>query len=340
MLNPRLRYFCAVAEELNITRAALFLNISQQALSSQISQLEEEFQVRFFERQKHGMKLTPAGDFFYRYARKALEQEQEMNADILSFRQGARGTLRIGSSHTRAMTMLPPVVARFAETHRDTKVIVHVLTSISLQLEKKLVSGELDMIITPAKLSLEGVKSILLSREYFCLSIPRKFIETILLPGQSIRDFAALPSRSQWEQISASRLLERIPCVFVAWWMAQQAKAFLRQQGIAPQAVIDLHNLENLYAIPYYTLAATFTFDALVKPYVVCDSGGVPNIFFYTLDIPGSPVSVSVFYRQDAINSDMQDFIDLLCQSCNASADDPGTLMPKQNFLPFVSLRQ
>ena len=68
-----LHYFTTVAEELNITRAAERLNMSQPPLSKQIINLEEELGVRLFTRGKRHLSLTDAGIVFYRRAKQILD---------------------------------------------------------------------------------------------------------------------------------------------------------------------------------------------------------------------------------------------------------------------------
>ena len=68
-----LRYFSVTAEELNITRAAERLNMSQPPLSNQIKGLEEELGVQLFIRGKRRLKLTDAGSLLYRRAQQILE---------------------------------------------------------------------------------------------------------------------------------------------------------------------------------------------------------------------------------------------------------------------------
>jgi len=69
-----LRYFCAVAEELNLTKAAQKLHMAQPPLTRKIKQLEEEVGAQLFVRQARGLSLTPAGQFFYEHSLQILDK--------------------------------------------------------------------------------------------------------------------------------------------------------------------------------------------------------------------------------------------------------------------------
>src|SRR5260221_406514 len=74
-LRP-LRYFVAVAEELNVRQAATRLHLSQPPLSRQIHDLEEEVGTKLFVRSQSGMRLTGTGRTFLKGARSILAQRQ------------------------------------------------------------------------------------------------------------------------------------------------------------------------------------------------------------------------------------------------------------------------
>ena len=115
------RYFSAVAEELNFTRAARRLNIAQPALSQQIRQLEERVGVPLFERVPH-VSLTPAGVAFLPAARRALAQVHQ--ATKIAERLGPRhqALLHVGLASAGSMTRFPTVVQDFTSRHPDIAV--------------------------------------------------------------------------------------------------------------------------------------------------------------------------------------------------------------------------
>ncbi|RDJ99051.1 LysR family transcriptional regulator [Paraburkholderia lacunae] len=75
-----LRYFVAVAEERNFTRAAERLHIAQPPLSRQIQQLEDSLGVQLFERTARPLKLTDTGRFFYSHAVQLLAQSADLES--------------------------------------------------------------------------------------------------------------------------------------------------------------------------------------------------------------------------------------------------------------------
>ncbi|MEU6714940.1 LysR family transcriptional regulator [Nonomuraea sp. NPDC046802] len=108
-----LRYFVAVAEELNVTRAAERLFVSQPALSKQLRVLERQIGLRLFERVPSGVTLTRQGEALLPVARELLER---WNAGLESARAAApTGTLVIGMQTAVGRGLQQAALRRFRE---------------------------------------------------------------------------------------------------------------------------------------------------------------------------------------------------------------------------------
>jgi DNA-binding transcriptional LysR family regulator len=125
-----LRYFIAVAEELNFRRAAERLHVSQPPLSQQIKQLEEEVEVQLFERCKRWVRLTSAGRLFLEHARQVLAQ---VETAVLAARRtmgGESDRLSIAHSPWADLMAVPRILRCFSELHRQIQIEVQTLNSV------------------------------------------------------------------------------------------------------------------------------------------------------------------------------------------------------------------
>src|SRR5712675_2946386 len=98
MDSRQLRYFIAVYEQRNLSRAADQANVAQSALSHHISNLEAEFAMPLFERKPRGMEPTAAGERLYEHARIIL---RAMAAAEREIKQGGDGDRDCRDRHLR-----------------------------------------------------------------------------------------------------------------------------------------------------------------------------------------------------------------------------------------------
>jgi DNA-binding transcriptional LysR family regulator len=118
-----LRYFIAVAEEGNVTRAAARLHISQPPLSQQVKDLEQMLGVTLFERSVQGMVPTAAGSAFLAEARHTLQAADQARQVAVRTAKGETGSLRVGFTSSAAFN---PVVASTLRAFRQRWPGVHV----------------------------------------------------------------------------------------------------------------------------------------------------------------------------------------------------------------------
>jgi len=137
-----LRYFVAVAEELNFRRAAERLHLAQPPLSAQIKSLEGELGVRLLERTTRSVRLTPAGRVFLDEARTVLAAAAQAERRVKEARHGLVGTLRLGLIAPAANDWLAENLHRFRRQFPGVQLSLFDLTSTE-QL-RRLRNNELD----------------------------------------------------------------------------------------------------------------------------------------------------------------------------------------------------
>ena len=128
-----LRYFLAVAEELNFSRAALRLHIAQPPLSQQIRQLEDELGLQLLERGSRPLRLTEAGQFFKTEAATLIAQLEQAVAGARRIGRGEVGWIGIGYVGSAMNLLLPPALRRFHAEHPGVEVLLYEMLPLEQQ---------------------------------------------------------------------------------------------------------------------------------------------------------------------------------------------------------------
>ena len=138
----QLHYIREVANRgLNVTAAAEALFTSQPGVSKQIRLLEDELGVLIFERNgKHLTRLTPAGTAILAIAGDILQDVENIERIAREYRDPARGSLRLATTHTQARYALPAVIPQFRQRYPD--VALHIHQGTPLQIAEAAAKGE------------------------------------------------------------------------------------------------------------------------------------------------------------------------------------------------------
>ncbi len=138
----QLRYFIAVAEEMNITRAAERLHMTQPPLSRQLQMIEEEIGLPLFERGARPLRLTEAGRVFYAQARRLVEQADEL-APLTRRLAQLSERIVIGFVPSSMYGALPDVIRAFRE--RAPNVELSLIEMFTLEQLGALKGGRIDV---------------------------------------------------------------------------------------------------------------------------------------------------------------------------------------------------
>ncbi|NIF00274.1 LysR family transcriptional regulator [Pantoea sp. Acro-805] len=183
-----IRYFLAVANERNFTRAAAKLGIGQPPLSMQIKDLETEIGYALFDRTAQGVELTEAGQAFLQAVQPLPALAEGATASARRAAQGETGTLRLGFTGTAGMNpLIPGCIRAFRQAYPD--VFLNVMEANSIVLLQALANQQLDIALLRQENAVpEGVRVQLLLQEPLVAALPADH------PLARIRGKMTLPS--------------------------------------------------------------------------------------------------------------------------------------------------
>ncbi|MBG7613367.1 hydrogen peroxide-inducible genes activator [Polaribacter sp. BAL334] len=170
MTITQLKYVLSVAEYQNFTIAAEHSFVTQPTLSMQIQKLEEELDVKIFNRSKKPIELTEVGKKIVEQA-KVIVDESTRISDIVHQQKGyVGGEFKLGMIPTIMPTLLPMFLNNFTKKYPKVKLIIEELTTEDII--KKLTDGHLDAAIVATPLENEAIKERPLYYEPFVGLIP------------------------------------------------------------------------------------------------------------------------------------------------------------------------
>ena len=181
-----LYYFSELAKDMNMTRTAERLYVSQQTISNHILRLEEHYGTRLFYR-KPSLSLTYAGECALEFARRLLRDQQNLEDFLGDIGKQGKGALHFGASPLRLNDALPAILPSFSSRYPEVE--MQVTSGFSSRLEPMVVEGKLDMAIVLDKEEMDATleKEFLADDQvYFCVS-SRLLEETDEWKGKAIK---------------------------------------------------------------------------------------------------------------------------------------------------------
>ncbi len=214
----QLRYFQAVAEFGNMSRAAERCNIAQPSLSQQLQKLEATLGARLFDRLGRGVALTDAGRALLPRARRILADVREIEANLLRESTDFFGALVVGAIPTIAPYLLPPAMGKLRRAHPDCQASVR--EDLTEHLAEALADCQIDCALLSTPLEHELLDVEVLAEEELLVVVAASHPQA----GQGSIGIAELRG-----QPTVS--LEEMHC------LGRQIQGFCATRHVAPQVV-------------------------------------------------------------------------------------------------------
>lgn len=182
------QYFITISEKPTLSAAAESLYISQPALSQQIRKIEEEVGAELFIRKGHTMRLTPAGEAFLLCSRRILQFYEAMQREVKMLSVAEKDTVHMGISPFYSQHYLPKILPPFLQQH--PQINVDIVEENSVNLESKLLKGELDFCALPLYPKNELLEYETIYHEKILLAVPRNHPINSGYPSDAIQNKA------------------------------------------------------------------------------------------------------------------------------------------------------
>ena len=249
-----LYYFVIVAEEMNFTKAAERLFISQQAVSLHIKHLENELNVQLFQRKPYLM-LTKEGKSFYNIALNILKLQQGFFSEMASRPVETIVEIKLGISFGRSYIYIPKIVSDLKTKLPWVKLRIFEKPSTQF-MEQSVLSDEIDFFLGISPIYSTQIETINLSDETLYLIVPRSFI------SNTVQEYIGRCGRPVVSETEGISLLAFSDCPFV------------------------LPSNDNKFRIAFSQYTSLVGF----RPNILLESSQLNNGFFMALD--GSCITV------------------------------------------------
>ena len=190
MNSRQLQYAVVLSETRNFSTAAEKLNISQPALSKQIIALENELDIKLFDRSTNPLTLTPAGEFLIKKAKKLLFEEDVLLKTMEKYKSGECGKLIIGAVPFRSSYMMPELIKKVKDKFPRLQIELREY-GLSI-LKEELLGGEYDFAVMNLPINEPEFETIPLEADDLVLAVPKEYEKLVTVENGSIKDLSCV----------------------------------------------------------------------------------------------------------------------------------------------------
>jgi DNA-binding transcriptional LysR family regulator len=237
MITQNPDYFMTIVQCGNLTRAAEKLFVSQSSLSQYLKRLETSLDVELFDRTVSPMRLTAAGERYYRYIMDLVDQERNMREDLSDLKCEVKGTLKLGIALWRGACLIPDVYPEFHRRYPGVQIKLFEgrFTQMCTALENHEIDLAIANLLPGSKQRDFGFDVIMQERIFLVAPAKNEYIQQQL---QHCRYEGGVP-------LISLDVLEHIPLVLTkeGQSLTEMVNNAVAQSGVKPQILMETGNL-------------------------------------------------------------------------------------------------
>lgn len=289
-------YVYEVYKEMNFSKAAKNLYISQPSLSAAVKKVEMRLGFPIFDRSTTPIQLTEFGKEYIKAIEVIMDVENGFNNFVNDVNELKSGSISIGGTNLFASYILPPLLSGFTEKYPF--VDVNLVEASTSELTEKLFSGSLDLIIDNNFMDSSIYEKVFFCEEHLVLTVPRAFAS-----NEKAKEY-----RMSLKDIKAGRHLEPDCPVVPLDFFKEEPFLFLKSGNdtriradkichnsrFTPKIKLKLDQQITAYNLSSYGMGISFTGDILLSHIYEND-----NLVYYKLDNRDSTRDVNFYYKRN-----------------------------------------
>lgn len=289
-------YVYEVYKEMNFSKAAKNLYISQPSLSAAVKKVELRLGFPIFDRSTTPIQLTEFGREYIKAIEVIMDVENGFNNFVNDVNELKSGSISIGGTNLFASYILPPLLSGFTEKYPF--VDVNLVEASTSELTEKLFSGSLDLIIDNNFMDSSIYEKVFFCEEHLVLTVPKAFAS-----NEKAKEY-----RMSLKDIKAGRHLEPDYPVVPLDFFKEEPFLFLKSGNdtriradkichnsrFTPKIKLKLDQQITAYNLSSYGMGISFTGDILLSHIYEND-----NLVYYKLDNRDSTRDVNFYYKRN-----------------------------------------
>lgn len=291
-----MNYVYEVYKEGSFSKAAAKLFISQPALSATVKKVEKKIGVALFDRSTSPVRLTECGKKYIKMVEKIMEMEEEFSGYVSNLNELSTGHLSVGGTYLFSAYVLPGILKRFQEMYPNVE--LSLIEGHTSQLEEKLFSGELELLMDNYSMDEELYEKRYVKKEHLLLAVPADFTSNAAakswsLSAQEIQNGVHKKTETYGVPL---RMFEDDPFVLLREHndTRERVEGICKRAGIAPKVAWKLDQILTAYHLTERGMGISFISDTALK-YLPVN----PNVYYYKIDDPDAERNVYFYYRRN-----------------------------------------